>query len=114
MRKLIIEEKAEQLVAEVARLLTTIHYRCKASNDLDRSADSALLCVGEAVAVFLPRKKKDKYDIARGEAGEVKKALIALVKKRKLTEEDIKVAYGLADEMCAILTTMIKNLEDRY
>ena len=112
--KLIVEQKAEQLVAEIARLLRKIPYRCKAANDLERSGDSTFLNLGEAIAAFKPRKKAMKYGIAREEAGEVQRALRALVLKRKLSEEEIVIAHNLANEIIAILTVMIKNLEDRF
>ena len=112
--KLIVEQRAEELIVEVARLLRKIPYRCKAANDLERCADSAFLNIGEAVAVFKPRKKAMKYDIARGEAKEAQRALRALVLKGKLTEEESARAHKLADEIISMLTTMIKNLEDRF
>lgn len=113
-KKLIVEERAAELVSEVALLLKQIRYPCKASKDLEKSADSAYLNTGEGTAVFEPRKKAAKYDIARGEAQEVQRALDALVRKGKLTEAQIKRAYGLADEVIAMLTTMIKNLEKKF
>lgn len=112
--KLIVEQKAEELIVEVARLLRKVPYRCKAANDAERSADSAFLNLGEAIAAFKPRKKAMKYDIARGETKEVQRALRALVLKGKLTEQDVARANKLADEIIAILTTMIKNLEKRF
>ena len=113
-RKLIVEVKAEELVAEARVLLKKIRYRCKAAKDLENSGDSLILNLGEGVVVFQPKKKAEKYDIARGEAGEIKKALIALVRKGKLKPHEIEKAEGLANEIIAILTTMIKNLEERF
>ena len=113
-KKLIIEEKAEQLVEEVANICRTLRYQCKASKDAMNSADSVLLSIGEGIPIFQPKMKATKYNVARGEAGEVKRALIALVKKRRVKPEQIEVAYKLADELCAMLTTMIKNLEERF
>ncbi|HUP89609.1 MAG TPA: four helix bundle protein [Longimicrobiales bacterium] len=112
--KLIVEQKAEELISEVAQLLKNVRYPCKASRDAENSADSTLLNIGEGVAIFAPKVKAAKYDIARGEAKEVQKALISLVRKKKLTENQIKKAFDLADEIIAMLTTMIKNLEDRF
>jgi four helix bundle protein len=112
--KLLVEIKAEELIVEVKRLLGKITYCCKAAKDLENSADSTYLNLGEGVAAFRPRKKAMKYDIARGEAKEVQRALRALVLKGKLTEEDIKVANDLADHIVAMLTNMIKGLEARF
>jgi four helix bundle protein len=111
--KLIVEQKAEQLIAEVARLVRKIPYRCKATNDLERSADSGFLNLGEGIAAFKPRKKAAKYGISREEFAEVQRALRALVLKRKLSEVEIKLAYSFADEIIAMLTAMIKNIEAR-
>ncbi len=112
--KLLVEIKCEELVAEVTRLLRKIRYPCSASMHLEKSADSAHGNTGEGVAVFNPRQKAAKYDIARGEAREVQKCLRALVLKGKLTDAEIAVAYDLADCIIGMLTNMIKNLEARF
>ena len=112
--KLFVEQKAEELIVEVARLLAKIPYKCKAAKDAERSADSTFLNLGEGIAAFLPRKKAMKYDIARQEAREVQRALRALVLKGKLTEDEIAVAMDLADHIAAMLTNMIKRLEERF
>jgi four helix bundle protein len=109
--KLVVERKAEELVAESARLLRRIPYRCNAYNHLDKSVDSVHFNIGEGAALFRSRLKRNKYDIARGEAKEVQKALRSLVLRRKLSEQDIAIADDLADQIIAMLTTMIKNLE---
>jgi four helix bundle protein len=112
--KLLVEIKSEELVAEVARLLRKVPYRCKAAKDLERSADSTYLNTGEGAAAFKPRLKAMKYDIARGEAKEVQRALRALVLKGKLTEDDIVIADDLADHIIGMLTNMIKKLETKF
>lgn len=112
--KLRVKEKAEGLIAEVARLLATIPYHCTACKHLAKSADAVLLNLGEGVVLFRPRLKANKYDIARGEANEVRKALKALVIKRKLTEKQIAVADDLADHIIGTLTNLIKKLETRF
>ncbi|MGQ0816134.1 MAG: four helix bundle protein, partial [Gemmatimonadota bacterium] len=78
-----------------------------------KSADSVYLNLGEGSALFKPKLKAHKYDISRGEANEIRRALRALVIKGKLTEGDIAVADDLADCIIAMLTNMIKNLEQR-
>ncbi|MGQ0563364.1 MAG: four helix bundle protein, partial [Gemmatimonadota bacterium] len=112
--KLRVEIKAEELVAEIAPLLRPVPYHCTLCLHLERAGNSAYLNVGEGAALFKPKKKADKYDIARGEAKEVQKALRGLVLKGKLTEEDIAVAFDLADCIIGMLTNMIKNLEERF
>jgi four helix bundle protein len=112
--KLRVEQLAEQLIAEVALLLAGIPYHCSACKHLAKSADAVLLNLGEGVVLFRPRLKANKYDIARGEANEVRKALRSLVVKRRLTEEQIAVADDLADHIIGMLTNMIKNLESRF
>jgi four helix bundle protein len=111
--KLVVEIKSEQLLTEIARLLKKTKYACNASIHLEKSGDSVYFNLGEGAASFKPLVKAAKYDIARREASEVQRALRALVIKGKLTELDIALAHGLADEIIAMLTTMIKNLEDR-
>jgi four helix bundle protein len=110
--KLVVELKAEELIAEVARLKKHM-TPCKASMDLENSADSVYLNIGEGTALFRPKAKASKYDIARGEANEVRRALRALVLKEKLTEDQIAKADDLADCIIGMLTNMIKNLEGR-
>ena len=112
-QKLLIEEKTEELLAEVNSLLRGIRYPCKASKDLGRSADSVHLVTGEGIAVFSPKMKIAKYEIARGEAKEVQKALTALVIKGKLSEKQIEPAFDLADHIIGMLTNMIKRAEAR-
>jgi four helix bundle protein len=111
--KLLVEEKAEELVAEVAVLMRKVRYPCKASRDSANSADSALLNIGEGIAFWAPKAKIAKYEIARGEAKEVQKALRALVLKGKLREQDVQKAHDIADHIIGMLTNMIKNLERR-
>jgi four helix bundle protein len=112
-KKLVIESKAEELVAEIARVLRKVSYRCKASNDLAKSGDSLLLNLGEAVTAFKPKVKAAAYDVVRREAGEVLKALRALVLKGKLREADITKASDLADCIIAMATNLIKVQEAR-
>jgi four helix bundle protein len=112
--KLLVENKSEELIAEVARLLRKVPYRCKAAKDLERSADSTYLNAGEGAAAFKPRLKAMKYDIARCEAREVQRALRALVLKGKLSADDVVVANDLADHIIGMLTNMIKKLEKRF
>jgi len=112
--KLVVEEKAEQLVAAIARLRRTL--RNPASNSslhLEKSGDSVLFNLGEGIVSYKPKVKISKYEIARAEAKEVQSALKALVLKGELTAEDIIHANDLADSVIAMLTNMIKNLENR-
>jgi len=111
--KLRVEEKAEELVAEITLLLRSVRYSSNATIHLEKSVDSVHFNIGEGVALFQARKKAAKYDIARGEAKEVQKALRALVLKQKLQEKDIAKAYDLADAVIAMLTNLIKGLEAR-
>lgn len=111
--KLLVEQKAEELIAEVARLKRGIRYECKASRDLERSADSAFLNIGEGTAHFAPKMKISKYEIARGEVKEVQTALRALVLKGKLKETDTARAEDLADHLIALLTNLIKSIQSR-
>ncbi len=111
--KLLVEEKAEEVLAEIAVVLRKVRYSCKASRDAENSADSLLLNVGEGVAFWAPRAKISKYEIARGEAKEVQKALRALVLKGKIRDRDAQKAHDLTDHIIAMLTNMIKNLENR-
>jgi four helix bundle protein len=111
--KLLVELKAEELIAETTRLLKLIKEPCNASIHLEKSVDSTYFNIGEGTVLFKPRLKASKYDIARAEANEVKRALRALVLKGKLTQEDIAVAEDLADCIIGMLTNMIKNLEAR-
>ena len=111
--KLRVEIKAEELIAEVDRLIRMVRYPNNACRHLENSADSTYFNLGEGVVAFKPKVKVEKYDIARREAKEVQKALRALVLKRKLREEDITHAYDIADTIIGMLTNMIKNLEAR-
>ena len=111
--KLVVERKAEELIAEVARLLKRVRPPCNASIHLEKSADSVYFNIGQGTALYKPKLKASKYDIARAEANEVRRGLNALVLKGKLRNEDIAVADNLATEIIAMLTTMIKNLEGR-
>lgn len=112
-KKLLVEEKAEELVAEIAVVLRRVRYPCKAARHLEKSGDSLLLNVGEGVVFWAPKAKLAKYEIARGEAKEIQKALRALVLKGKIKEADAAKANDLADHIIGMLTNMIKNLEAR-
>ena len=110
---MLVEDKAEELITEVAVVLRRIRYPCKASRDAEKSADSCLLNVGEGVAFWAPKAKISKYEIARAEAKEVQKALRALVLKGKIRADAIARAHEIADHIIAMLTNMIKNLDKR-
>lgn len=112
--KLNVEVKAEELISEVARLLKKVRYADNACRHLGNSADGVYFNLGEGVVAFSPKKKANKYDISRGEAKEVQKALTALVLKGKLKQADIAVADDLADCIIGMLTNMIKGLEARF
>jgi hypothetical protein len=58
--KLIVEQKAEELIAEVARLIRKVPYKCSSCLHAERSADSTYFNIGEGVAVFKLRKKAEK------------------------------------------------------
>jgi four helix bundle protein len=111
--KLLVERKAEELIQEVARLVKRAGHPCTASIHLEKAAVSTYLNIGEGTALYRPRLKANKYDIARGEANEVRRALEVLILQGKLTKEEVAAADKLADEIIAMLTTMIKNLEER-
>ena len=112
--KLIVEEKAEQLVAEIARLRRKLNSPGNnASMHLEKAGDSVLFNLGEGIVCFKPKLKASKYEIARSEAREVQNALSALVLKGELSAADITLADDLADCVIAMLTNMIKNLETR-
>lgn len=112
-RKLLVEEKADELISEVATILRRIRYRCKASRDLERSADSAALNLAEGIALWAPKAKIAKYEIARAEAKEAQQALRALVLKRKIPASLAHKLDDIADHMIGMLTNMIKNAYDR-
>jgi four helix bundle protein len=112
-RKLDVEIKAEELIAEIARVLRKIPYPCDAAKHLEKCGNAVYFNVGEGVVAFKPKVKRAKYDIARGEANEAIKASRALVIQRRLTEEDVVKIDDAADYMIGALTNMIKNLEKR-
>src|SRR5688572_1493301 len=111
--KLRVEIKAEELVAEIARVLRRLRYRCNASKHLEKAGDSILLNLGEGTVAYKPRLKAAKYDISRGEAREVQRAARALVLKGKLTTKDVEKIDDLTDCLIGSLTKMIKGLEDK-
>ncbi len=111
--KLRVEIKAEELIAEIARVLRNLRYRCNASKHLETAGDSVLLNLGEGIVAYKPRLKAAKYDISRGEAREVQRAARALVLKSKLTTKDVEKIDDLTDHIIGSLTKMIKNLEDK-
>jgi four helix bundle protein len=111
--RLLVERKAEELIAEAGRLLKRLKQPCTASFHLEKAADSVYLNIAEGSALYKPKPKASKYDIARAEANEARHALRALVLKGKLRDQEVAHADGLANEIIAILTTMIKNLELR-
>ena len=106
-----VERKAEELIAEVSRLLKGV-TPCSATIHLEKAADSIYFNIGEGTALYGAKHKASKYNIARAEANEARRALRALVLKGKLTDEQIAVADDLADAIIGMLTNMIKRLED--
>jgi four helix bundle protein len=112
--KLRVEIAAEELAAEIARVLRKMPYPCDASKHLEKSGNSVLFNLGEGIVAYKPRVKAGKYEITRGEVKEVEKAARALVVQRRLTEADIAKIEDLCDYLIGALTNMIKNLEDRF
>jgi four helix bundle protein len=112
--KLVVKEKAEQLVAEIARLRRKLNSPGNnAALHLEKAGDSVLFNLGEGIACFAPKLKASKYEIARAEAREVQQARNALVLTGELSAADVMVADDLADCVIAMLTNMIKNLKAR-
>jgi four helix bundle protein len=111
--KLLVEIRAEELIAEIARVLRKIRYPCHASRHLENSGNSLYFNLGEGVAAFKPKVKASKYDITRGEANEVMKTARALVLQRRLREEDVVRINDLADYLIGAMTNMIKRLEQK-
>lgn len=110
--KLRIEIKAEELVAEIARLIP-LAGPCNACVHLEKSGDSALFNAGEAVESYSPKQKIASLNLVRREAKEVQKALRALVLKGRLTLDQVARADDLADAIIAMAIKMTKNLETR-
>ena len=54
-KQLRVESKAEELVAEIARVLRKVRYPCNASKHLEKSGDSVLFNLGEGVVAFAPK-----------------------------------------------------------
>ena len=113
-RKLLVERKAEELIQEVTRLLKRVGHPCTASIHLEKAAVSTYLNIAEGTALYRPRLKANKYDIARGEANEARRALNVLVLQGKLSKEEVALADELANSIIAMLTSMIKKLERRF
>ncbi len=107
-KKLDVECKAEELVAEIARVLRKIHYPCDASKHLEKSGNAVYFNLAEGVIAFKPKLKAAKYDIVRGESNEVMKAARALVIQKRLSDQDVVNIDDLADYMIGATTNMIK------
>ncbi len=105
---------AEELIKEVDRLV--VRVRADAANPadhLERSAESALFNIGEAVGAYQPKVKIASYEIAKREANEVRAILRRLVIKNVVTQADTRRAYNLAGAIVGMLTNAIIALERR-
>jgi four helix bundle protein len=109
-----MQEAAEELVAEIDRLLLRAESLAPRQADhLDRSADSVLFNMAEGIANYKPRMKTAVYGIARKEANEVRAVLRRLVIKKVFSERDIQKAQDLAGACVGMLTNAIKAIETR-
>ena len=110
--KLIVYQKAERLYAiceRVAAGLPAAH--AKLADQLRRAALSTMLNIAEGAGEFAPKEKSRIYRIAKRSATETFGALRA-VKLARLGTPEVDEGIGLANEVAAILTTMIRNLDN--
>lgn len=106
-------QAAEQLVAEVHRLLPRAVTARNQSDHLERSATSVLFNTAEGIGSYKPKVKVSAYSIARKEANEVRAILRSLVISETLTTSQIRKAYDLAGACVGMLTSAIIATEKR-
>jgi four helix bundle protein len=112
-KKLIVWQKAMQLVEEVYKLMIFLpnNERYALTDQIRRSVVSIPSNIAEGRGRNSDREFIYFLNIANGSAYELQTQLIICQRLGYLKDEQLTTAYELCDEICRIMNVMIKKLK---
>ena len=109
--KLIVYPKAERLFEVCNRVANGLpQSQSILADQLRRASLSTMLNIAEGAGEFAPKEKSRIYRIAKRSGSETYGALRA-VRLARFGSQDVDEGIGLANEVVAMLTSMIQNLD---
>lgn len=111
--KLIVYQKSLEFIEFVEPILQRFKYRIPVIEHLDEASTSVSLNTTEGTGKYTPKDKCKFFDISRGSALECASCLDILIRKKKISEEELIHGKKLLYEIVSMLIGLIKSNSDR-
>ena len=111
--KLRVYQLASEFVEWAGFLLDKINPKISVCDHIDEASSSIPLNIAEGNGKFTAKDRCKYFDIARGSALECASCLDVLVKRRKITKEEIVDGKQMLHEIVSMLVGLIKSNSDR-
>lgn len=111
--KLKVYQNALRFVELAHELCNKIDYRSDIRNQLERASNSIVLNIAEGNGKYFPKDKCRYFDIAIGSSFECSACLDILLRKKYITEAELKNGKDQLKEIVAMLIGLIKSKSER-
>ena len=111
--KLRVYQLALQFVEWTGFLLDKINPKISVCKHIDEASSSIPLNIAEGNGKFTSKDRCKYFDIARGSAFECAGSLDVLVKRRKVSEDEIKAGKQMLFDIVSMLIGLIKSNSNR-
>jgi len=111
--KLIVYQKSLEFIDFTEPILQRFKYRIPVVEHLDEASTSISLNIAEGTGKFTPKDKCKFFDVSRGSALECASCLDILIRKKKISEEEMTYGKKLLHEIVSMLIGLIKSNSDR-
>lgn len=111
--KLKVYQNALDFIVFAQELLSKIDYHSDIRNQLERASNSIVLNIAEENGKYYPKDKCRFFDIAVGSSFECSACLDILLRKRFITEAQLKNGKEQLKGIVAMLVGLIKSKSER-
>ena len=111
--RLRVYQLALRFVEWTGYLLDKINPKISVCRHIDESSSSIPLNIAEGNGKFTGKDRCKYFDIARGSALECAGSLDVLIKRRKVTEDEIKEGKQMLFDIVSMLIGLIKSNSNR-
>lgn len=111
--KLIVYQKSLEFIEIIEPIIQRFKYRLNVIEHLDEASTSISLNIAEGTGKYTSKDKCKFYDIARGSALECAAALDILIRKKKISEDELTKSKKLLYEIVSMLIGLIKSNSNR-
>jgi four helix bundle protein len=111
--KLIVYQRSLEFIDLVEPILQKFKYRIPVVEHLDDASTSISLNIAEGTGKFTPKDKCKFFDVSRGSALECASCLDILLRKKKISEDEMTQGKKLLYEIASMLIGLIKSKSDR-